>query len=115
MVIERVTFYLAVPRLLNKIYDKLYETVRGSMLKQWLLAKAIEAKQEEHDRQQFNRNTIWDKLVCNKLRASLGGNVRMLALGSALVDPKVARVIRNLLGCVVCLSSLPFLIQFHGI
>ncbi|VDK53351.1 unnamed protein product [Cylicostephanus goldi] len=44
-------------------------------------------------------DTIWDKLVFNKMRQVLGGRVRMLTTGGAPVIPAVMDFTRIAYGC----------------
>lgn len=105
-----------MPRLLNKIYDKIQDNVRGNLLKEWMLRSALAMKERAYREGKLNNNTVWDKLVFNKVRANLGGRIRVVATGSASLNPKVGDAMRSILGCVVicmqdCLSLL-LLISF---
>ena len=48
-----------------------------------------------------SRNTIWDKLIFNRIRNNLGGQIRIVATGSASLDPHVGEVLRNILDVVL--------------
>lgn len=92
---------IAVPRLLNKIYDKIQDNVRGNLLKEWMLRSALAMKGRAYREGKLNNNTVWDKLIFNKVRANLGGRIRVVATGSASLNPKVGDAMRSILGCVV--------------
>ncbi|KFM70447.1 Long-chain-fatty-acid--CoA ligase 5, partial [Stegodyphus mimosarum] len=46
----RPTFIPAVPRLLNRIYDQIQNSVNGSRLKKWIMDMALSSKQSELER-----------------------------------------------------------------
>ena len=91
----------AVPRLLNRIYDAIYAKVRGNFIKKSLLRLAYQSKRRDLERHVIQTNTIWDWLVFNKVRANLGGRVRLICVGSAPLSPNVLDFLRCALGCVV--------------
>ena len=92
-----------MPRLLNKIYDKVHDNVRGSLLKEWALRAGLEAKSRafREGQRPCRNDTIWDRLIFHKVRESFGGRIRILATGSALLDPRVGEALRSIFGCVV--------------
>ena len=90
-----------MPRLLNKIYDKIYDNVRGNILKEFMLRTALAVKDRAYRERKVNNNTVWDKLIFDKVRNNLGGRIRLIATGSASLNPRVGQTIRNIFGCVV--------------
>lgn len=88
-----------VPRVLNKIYSRIQETVSSSVIKSWLLNMAYESKRKQLANKVFDNNTIWDHLVFSKIRALLGGRVRIIPVGSAPLNDKVLDFLRCALGC----------------
>jgi long-chain acyl-CoA synthetase len=87
-----------VPRLLEKIYDKLVST--GHKLKgpkQWIfwwalhLALRYELKGANGWFYELKRK-IYDKLVYVKLRAALGGNIMLVVSGGAALQPRLGRL-----------------------
>ncbi|XP_048758010.2 long-chain-fatty-acid--CoA ligase 1-like isoform X2 [Ostrea edulis] len=95
------TIFITVPRLLNRIYDKILNSVQSSALKSKLLEWALEAKSREVERGIVRKNSIWDKLVFGKVQNLLGGRVKIVITGSAPLEAKVFRFIRASFGCVV--------------
>ncbi|KAI2797681.1 hypothetical protein BLOT_015404 [Blomia tropicalis] len=95
----RPTILLTVPRLLNKIYAGIYNKVRGNLMKEWLFRTALASKIRAYREGRINNNTIWDKLIFDKVRNNLGGSIRLIATGSAMLDPHVGEVLRSILGC----------------
>ncbi|KAI2798292.1 hypothetical protein BLOT_013411 [Blomia tropicalis] len=95
------TMLLAVPRLLNRIHDAIYNKVRGNIIKKYLLRLAYQSKRRDLKRRIIRTDTIWDMLVFNKVRASLGGRVRLICVGSAPLSHNVLDFLRCALGCVI--------------
>ncbi|XP_068596383.1 long-chain-fatty-acid--CoA ligase 1-like [Brachionichthys hirsutus] len=92
------TMFPVVPRLLNKIYDKIYGQANSPM-KRWLLEFAYKRKEAEMMKGIVRRDSVWDHLVFKKVQASLGGCVRILLTGAAPVSPTVLRFMRVALSC----------------
>lgn len=107
--------FLGVPRVLNKIYGKIFENVNSSAVKSWLLNTAYNSKRKQLENKIFDNHTFWDYLIFNKIRALLGGHVRLIPVGSAPINGKVLDFLRCALGCHVRLEMiemLPFLTFF---
>jgi len=88
----------AVPRLLEKVYDKIY--ARGndlSGIKQKLFYWAVNLGLQY---QPYGRNGFWyefklkiaRKLIFSKWKEALGGNLSLIASGSAPLQPRLAQV-----------------------
>uniref|UniRef100_G1MH06 Long-chain-fatty-acid--CoA ligase n=1 Tax=Ailuropoda melanoleuca TaxID=9646 RepID=G1MH06_AILME len=96
----RPTIFPVVPRLLNRMYDKIFSQADTS-LKRWLLEFAAKRKQAEVRSGIIRNDSIWDELFFNKIQASLGGCVRMIVTGAAPASPTVLGFLRAALGCQV--------------
>uniref|UniRef100_H0VM53 Long-chain-fatty-acid--CoA ligase n=1 Tax=Cavia porcellus TaxID=10141 RepID=H0VM53_CAVPO len=96
----RPTIFPVVPRLLNRMYDKIFSQA-DTALKRWLLEFAAKRKQAEVQSGIIRNNSIWDELFFNKIQASLGGRVRMIVTGAAPASPTVLGFLRAALGCQV--------------
>lgn len=91
-------FMTAVPRLLEKVYDKIY--ARGAELsgiKQKLFYWAVDLglKYEPYGRNGFFyefKLGIARKLIFSKWKEALGGNLELISSGSAALQPRLARV-----------------------
>ena len=91
-----------MPRLLNRIVDKIQNTANaGSALKRALFAKAVASKLENMDKTGSVTHTFWDKLVFNKVKAALGGRVRVIISGSAPISADTKRFLRIAFCCQV--------------
>ena len=97
----RPTITPAVPRLLNRIHDKVQAKINGSRIKRFLYELAIRMKQSELERFIIRNNSIWDRLVFKPVREGMGGRIRLLVCGSAPLAGNVLTFIRCALGCLV--------------
>eukprot|EP00347_Sterkiella_histriomuscorum_P011206 403373341 len=88
-------FFIAVPRILTRIYAKIYEGVRtkGGMA-EWLFNKAVETKLHNYKTTGELNHAFYDKVVFKKVRDIFGGNVTAMICGSAALDPKVLQFFR---------------------
>jgi len=92
-------YMCVVPRLLEKIYTKIYENVtKQSIFKRFIFSfvvknakKAIKAKQENKKISFFTQKILkfGDKKVFQKLRQALGGNIEMIPCGGATLEPSI--------------------------
>uniref|UniRef100_A0A8C9VJE9 Long-chain-fatty-acid--CoA ligase n=1 Tax=Scleropages formosus TaxID=113540 RepID=A0A8C9VJE9_SCLFO len=94
------TVFPAVPRLLNRVYDKVQSGAQ-TPFKKWLLNFAIQKKLSEVKRGVIRKDSVWDKLIFHKLQASLGGRVRVMVTGAAPISPTVLNFLRASLGCQI--------------
>jgi long-chain acyl-CoA synthetase len=87
-----------VPRLLEKIYDKLFATGHKlTGMKRWIFFWALHLSL----RYELNgangmfyelKRKLYDKLVYVKWRAALGGNISIVVSGGAALQPRLARM-----------------------
>ena len=88
----------AVPRLLEKVYDKIYskgEELEGIKQKLFYWAVDIALKYEPYGKNGMFYSfklAIAQKLILSKWREALGGNLKLIASGSAPLQPRLARV-----------------------
>ncbi|XP_075399218.1 long-chain-fatty-acid--CoA ligase 6 isoform X1 [Tenrec ecaudatus] len=94
------TIFPVVPRLLNRMYDKIFSQA-NTPLKRWVLEFVAKRKQAEVRSGIIRNDSIWDELFFNKIQASLGGCVRMIVTGAAPASPTVLGFLRAALGCQV--------------
>ncbi|XP_077434385.1 long-chain-fatty-acid--CoA ligase 1-like [Vanacampus margaritifer] len=92
------TVFPVVPRLLNRMYDKIFGQANTSV-KRWLLDFAYSRKEAEMSKGIVRRDSIWDKLIFKKVQASLGGRVRLMITGAAPISSTVLTFLRAALGC----------------
>ncbi|KAM9832652.1 long-chain-fatty-acid--CoA ligase 5 [Neosynchiropus ocellatus] len=94
------TIFPVVPRLLNRVYDKVQSGAK-SPFKKWLLNFAVERKCAEVRDGIIRKNSVWDKLIFNKVQESFGGRVRVMVTGAAPISPSVLNFLRAALGCQI--------------
>lgn len=84
------TAFPSVPRLFNRIYDKIQAGIKEkSAMQQSLVNRAIDAKLHYLKNGTHYTHSVWDNLVFNKFKALIGGNVRVMVTGSAPINPEV--------------------------
>lgn len=94
------TIFPVVPRLLNRIYDKIQSGVQ-TRFKKLLLKVAVARKHAEVKEGILRNSSIWDKLVFNKVQEIMGGKVRIVITGAAPISPSVLKFLRAAFGCQV--------------
>ncbi|RKP27272.1 hypothetical protein SYNPS1DRAFT_12943 [Syncephalis pseudoplumigaleata] len=95
----RPTVFVSVPRLFNRIYDKVWGGVKAKGgLAAYLFNTAYRQKMRG-----LRRGTVthwlWDRLVFGTVRSKLGGRVRLMISGSAPISPDVMDFLR------ICFSA----------
>lgn len=89
------TFMTCVPRLLEKIYDKLYMSGKKLPLPQrliyyWAFNLATHYKIENMSSWYRVRHKLADKLIYSKWRAALGGNFDIVVSGGSAIQPHMS-------------------------
>jgi long-chain acyl-CoA synthetase len=97
----RPTLFPIVPRLLNRIYDTVWQKATGNSVKRYLLKRAYETKRLQMETGMVVKKDLADKLVFKKIHKLLGGRVRCMITGSAPVSAEVLTFIRAAVGCQV--------------
>lgn len=86
------TYLISVPRVFNKIYAKIMDTVKSEGgLKLKLFNMAVDAAIEhlKTGRKSF-KYSLLDKIVLKKIRAKFGGRLEGALTGSAKMNPEIA-------------------------
>jgi long-chain acyl-CoA synthetase len=89
------TMMSCVPRLLEKIYDKLYLSgkklpLANKMIYYWAFDLATKFQLEELGWYYNFRHKLADKLVYSKWRAAIGGNFDIVVSGGSAIQPHIA-------------------------
>ncbi|XP_063165750.1 long-chain-fatty-acid--CoA ligase 1 isoform X1 [Candoia aspera] len=92
------TVFPVVPRLLNRMFDKIFLQANTSF-KRWILDFASKRKEAELRSGIIRNNSLWDKMIFRKVQANLGGKVRLMITGAAPVSANVLTFLRAALGC----------------
>ncbi|KAJ1962405.1 medium-chain fatty acid-CoA ligase faa2 [Dispira parvispora] len=101
LAVLKPTIFISVPRLFNRVYDKVWSTIntKGG-LAAMLFRQAVNAKIRNLSKGSTT-HWLWDRLVFKKLQQSLGGNVRFMVSGSAPLSKEVMNFIRVAFGVPV--------------
>lgn len=95
------TIFPSVPRLLNRVYDKITQGVNNTGgLKKIIFDRALAAKKAGLATGQLT-HSVWDPLVFNKVKRALGGRVRLMMNGSAPISSEVKEFLQVAVGCPV--------------
>ncbi|KFP57206.1 Long-chain-fatty-acid--CoA ligase 5 [Cathartes aura] len=94
------TIFPVVPRLLNRIYDKIQSGAK-SPVKRCLLNFAVIMKTAEIKQGIIRNDSIWDQLIFKKVQETMGGRVRITVTGAAPISPSVLTFLRAALGCQI--------------
>ncbi|MCL2246580.1 MAG: long-chain fatty acid--CoA ligase [Lentimicrobiaceae bacterium] len=91
------TMMSTVPRMLEKIYDKIYTSSNNmpwltKQIFRWAVHVACQYKIQAHNRTWWynQRHVIADKLVYSKIRKNIGGNFDIVVSGAASIQPRLA-------------------------
>ncbi|KAI1714218.1 AMP-binding enzyme domain-containing protein [Ditylenchus destructor] len=91
-----------VPRVLNRLYDKVLSEVNKSQIKKMVFDAAVAFKSRELSNWIVRNNSFVDQLVFKKVREGLGGRVKLMITGSAPLSESVLTFIRCATGaCVI--------------
>ncbi|CAO3681266.1 unnamed protein product [Rhizopus stolonifer] len=94
------TVFPSVPRLLNKVYGKLLaSTVQAPGLTGRLSRRAVQTKLTQLEAGKGFTHPLWDRLIFNKAKQALGGNVRIIVTGSAPIGKDVMQFLRIAFCC----------------
>ncbi|CAL1396821.1 unnamed protein product [Linum trigynum] len=94
----RPTIFCSVPRLYNRIYAGITNTVKSSGgLRERLFNAAYNAKKQALQNGK-NASPMWDRLVFNKIREKLGGRVRYVVSGASPLSPDVLEFMKICFG-----------------
>ncbi|KAI9471484.1 medium-chain fatty acid-CoA ligase faa2 [Coemansia sp. RSA 989] len=91
----RPTTMIGVPRLFNRIYDRIAaSTIYAPGISGAIARTAIRQKLERLEAGGGFKHALWDRVVCNKIRQFFGGNLQLLISGSAPIDGRVLNFLR---------------------
>jgi len=95
------TVFPSVPRLLNRVYDKVLAAVelKGGV-SSVLFNLACDSK-KANLRDGYLNHWLWDRLVFGKVKARLGGRVKAIITASAPISPEVLDFLRFAFCCEV--------------
>ncbi|XP_077865938.1 long-chain-fatty-acid--CoA ligase 5-like [Saccoglossus kowalevskii] len=91
----------SVPRLFNRIHDKVVAGVNSSFIKKTLYNMAFKSKESEVKRGIIRQDSMWDKLVFGKIQSLLGNKVKVMFNGAAPLSSETMMFLRVVFGCHV--------------
>lgn len=89
----RPTIFASVPRLYNRLYDKVMSRIRTSPFKRLLFNVAMRAKKAQLAAG-VRKLDFWDTVVFAAIRSALGGRVHTMVTGSAPIAAEVKDFLR---------------------
>lgn len=95
------TILPAVPRFLNRIYDSCVATANKTNWFRHIFNFALASKTKELYKGIIRKNSIWDNLIFWFVRQKVGGNVRLMIVGSAPIAGNVITFMRAAMGCLI--------------
>jgi len=96
--ILKPTIFAAVPRVLNRLHDKVIQGAAKSKALSTIFHFAYSRKLALLRKGIITRDTVWDKLVFGKIQGMLGGHIRLMFSGSAPLAKEVLDFVRCALG-----------------
>ena len=97
----RPTILPMVPRVLNRIYSDCVAVANKSSLLRGLFNIALASKTQEMFKGYFRKNSFWDTVLFWLVRRKLGGNVRLMIVGSAPLAENVLTFMKVCAGCII--------------
>jgi len=91
----RPTVFVSVPRLWNRLYDKVQNTLRTEGgIKKFLFESGFNSKKSTLEGGGPPTSGLWDSIIFNKMKAKLGGRVRLMITGAAPLSADVHRFLQ---------------------
>lgn len=95
LAILKPNLFASVPRLFNRFYDKIQSTIKNTRgCSATILSRAIKVKSLEIESTGKCTDWLYDRLVFNKMKAALGGEVELILSASAPLSTKVRQFLK---------------------
>ena len=97
------TIFAGVPRIFDRIYSKVSTKMQGSFIKNFLFNTGVKRKwgQIERGVPQSKAAPLFNMILFKKLKAVLGGCVKVIVSGGAPLAPHVEQFLRTSMCCPV--------------
>jgi len=96
------TLFPSVPRIYTRIYDKIQARLADlTATRSYIANKAIQSKLYYLANYATYNYGFYDRIVCNKFKAILGGNIRIMATGSAPIAVDVLNFLKVSFCCPI--------------
>ena len=103
--ILKPTVFISVPRVMLRVYEKIIDNVKKSgEISKIIFEKALKDKLENLHKTGEYTHPLWDRLVFNKIKSSLGGNCKLIVIASAPINPDIVEVLKVCFCCPVILG-----------
>ena len=98
--IIRPTLFISVPRIYNRIVDAIKTKFANETgVKKWLIDRAVNAKTYYAKDQGLYKHSIYDPIIFSKVRETFGGRIRVMASGSAPMNPEAIAFLKTIMCC----------------
>ena len=99
------TVFIAVPRVMMKVYDKIIDGVKKSnIIKRKLFEQAVKDKLKSLQEMGYYTSAVWDTLVFNKIKSALGTRTRLIVIAGAPIDKDTADFLKICFCCPIILG-----------
>ncbi|KAK3847797.1 MAG: hypothetical protein J3R72DRAFT_430806 [Linnemannia gamsii] len=96
------SIFPAVPRLLNRVYAKVYAaTIEAPGLTGILARRGLATKLANLEAGKGFNHPLWDRILFSKIKQAIGGNVRLMLTASAPISAEILSFIRVAFCCEV--------------
>ncbi|KAG9326244.1 hypothetical protein KVV02_000959 [Mortierella alpina] len=96
------SIFPAVPRLLNRVYAKVYAATAGAPgLTGALARRGLATKLANLREGNGFHHPLWDRILFSKVKQALGGNVRLMLTASAPISAEILEFVRVAFCCEV--------------
>jgi len=99
--ILKPNFFPSVPRVLNRLYQSAMAAGNVPGFKGALFRKALQAKLDRLHNTGAVTHAFWDRIIFRKIQAVLGGQILLVASGSAPISPQVMDFLKIAFSCEV--------------
>jgi len=85
-----------------RVYDVILDGIaKKGIITRVLVNRAINAKLANYNKNGSLHHAIWDRLVCNKFKGALGGQVRLMMTGSAPISSTTLNFLKVCFSCPI--------------
>ena len=95
------TLFVSVPRIYTRLSDRIRETMEKSGFVTRSLFNLAMWTKKQNLRYNIHQHWLWDRLVFSRIKALVGGRVRLMVSGAAPLSPDVMSFLRASFCCNV--------------
>lgn len=93
------TLMAGVPRVFDRVKDKIMLTTKQCHVKQWIFNTAYNWKRDKV--RNGEDSPFWNSIVFNKIKKRLGGKIRLIVSGGAPLSPELQEFVKVCFCCPV--------------